>query len=392
MADIRFFNPAFQWALVFIGLVWIKRVFWMRSFKISNPPLIPITQKISQSPKVSIIVPARNEEKNIGNCLKYLTAQNYPNYEIICVDDRSNDKTGTIIESFQKNSSVPIKIVRIEKLPQGWTGKNYAMFTGSKAASGEWILFTDADTTHKPKSLSTALFHVLGQKIDFLTLAPETESKTFWENVVQPLAVSSLALWFQTHKVNNPKNPITLANGQFILVKRSVYDATGGNESVKNEVIEDVEFAKRIKAFGFNVKFLNGTLLYSTRMYSTLKEIKTGWTRIFTYLFNKKVFPIIKKIFLFIFFSILPFFILLTETILKFTSTGYFSRTIFTLSFGVCLLIVTIRFFGNKLMKSNPWYAVFHPLGSLIMVWILFSCVGRIIFQRPSTWRGDLYR
>ena len=117
-----------------IGSEWIRRALWIRKFKKVNPPLVPVTQGLSQFPKVSIVVPARNEEKNIGNCLKHLFAQNYPNTEIICVNDRSDDKTGEMIEDLRKNSGIPIKIIRIEKLPPGWTGKNYAMFTGSKAA------------------------------------------------------------------------------------------------------------------------------------------------------------------------------------------------------------------------------------------------------------------
>lgn len=283
--------------LVFIFLVWVKRIFWMSRFRKTHPPLQPRREFRAPLPKISIIVPARNEEKNIDNCLDHLANQTYPNVEIIVVDDRSTDKTPDLLKKHN------VKGVRIEKLPTGWTGKNHAMFTGAKAASGDWLLFTDADTTHRPESVQTAVACALENDIDFLTLAPETESKSFWEKTVQPLAVGSLALWFNPEKVNDPNSGVVLANGQYILIKKSVYEKVGGNESVKNEVVEDVALAKKVKAAGFTIRFLNGTLLYSTRMYSSLKEIKTGWTRIFTYLFEKKLLPILHKIFLFAFFS-----------------------------------------------------------------------------------------
>ena len=342
-------------------------------------------------PKVSVIVPAKNEEKNITNVLSHLFRQNYKNFEIIVVDDRSNDRTPLLLDNFKKLSPVPFKIVRIEKLPDGWTGKNYAMTTGAKAAEGDWLLFTDADTTHSPESISTAVFCAIQEKIDLLTLAPEVESHSFWEKTVQPLAVSSLALWFQPHNVNGSKHGVTLANGQYLLIRKLVYEKVGGNESVKNEVVEDVALAKKLRTEGFIVQFLNGTRIYSTRMYSTLEEIKTGWTRIFTHLFNKNIPAILHKIFLFLFFSLFPFAVLAIEKLFFVTRSAHFNPVLFVLSAGVCLWIILIRFMGNKLLKTNPWFAFLHPLGSVVMVWILSACIGRIIFNKPSAWRGDRY-
>ena len=369
--------------LILIFLVWSGRVFWIKNLNKNNPPIEKISRPAKSDHKVSIIVPAKNEEKNIANCLYHLFRQNYKNCEIIVVDDRSTDRTPHLLENFQKLSPFPFRVVRIEKLPPGWTGKNHAMVAGSKAAVGDWLLFTDADTTHSPESVASALETALAKNIDFLTLAPETESRSFWEKTVQPLAVGSLALWFDSAE---------LANGQFILLKKEVYEKVGGNEAVKTEVIEDVELAKKVRAGGFSVQFLNGTELYSTRMYSSLGEIKTGWTRIFTYLFNKNIPAILHKIFLFVFVSLLPFMILLAEIILQLTASVYFHPTALGLSFALCAWIVLIRFIGNKMVKSDPWYAFLHPLGSLVMIWILSVCITRIALNRPSPWRGDLHQ
>ncbi len=386
------FNFFLSASLILVFAEWGRRILWMSQFRRKNPPILPDGPDRSPLPqKVSVIVPARNEEKNIVHCLFHLMKQDHSDLEIIVVDDRSEDRTGHLTENFKKLSNIPVKIIRIEKLPPGWTGKNHAMFVGSKAATGPWLLFTDADTTHKPHSVRCALKTAEKETADFLTLAPQVECRSFWENTVQPLAVSSLALWFNTSELNEPGSKTVLANGQFILVKKEVYDAVGGNESVKNEVIEDVEFAKKVKQAGYTVLFLNGTLLYSTRMYTCLKQIFTGWTRIFVHLFNKNIPRILHKIFLFLFFSLLPFAVLAAEIFFRFSGNVSFDPLLFWISLGVSSWIIAVRFVGNHLLRSNPWYAFLHPLGSLVMIWILWVCVWRIARNKPSEWRGGHY-
>lgn len=391
MAAIPLLETATFWYLIVTGFVWIGRIQWARRYRVTHPPISRV-QTPAVTPKVSVIVPAKDEELNIERCLNSLMNQTYPNYEIIVVDDRSVDRTGEILERIRTRSKVPFKIIRIEKLPPGWTGKNHGMFTASRAASGDWLLYTDADTTHQPESIASAVNCAVERGIDFLTLAPQTEVHSFWEKTVQPLAVGSLALWFDSQSVNDPRSGIVLANGQYILVKRRVYEEVGGNESVKSEVVEDVELAKRVRSAGFVMNFLNGTHLYATRMYSTLGQIKTGWTRIFTYLFNKNAWSVLHKIALFVFFSILPFVVLAIQKLFLFSGSAYFNPAIFIVASCVTMLIIVVRFIGNKLIHSDPWYALLHPVGSVIMVWILLICLGRIIFNRPSVWRGDLHR
>ena len=197
MVAILSFNFFLTASLIYIFFIWLKRIIWVSRFRRTHPALGPVETPIPDPPKVSVIIPAKNEEKNIPNCLRHIFNQNYKNFEIIVVDDRSTDRTPHLLENFKKLSPVPFKVIRIEKLPPGWTGKNHAMFAASRAASGGWFLFTDADTTHRPESISTAVACVLEDKIDLLTLTPEVESRSFWEKTVQPLAVSSLALWFE---------------------------------------------------------------------------------------------------------------------------------------------------------------------------------------------------
>lgn len=379
-------------ALAFTLAVWVKRAIWFASFRRTHQPLEPLRSILVSPPKVSIVIPARDEEKNLPACLSSLAAQEYPDFELVVVDDRSSDKTTGIVEEWKRSSRVPFTGVRVEKLPPGWTGKNHAMWVGSRAAAGEWILFTDADTLHDPKSLATAVETSHRLQIDLLTLAPETVAITFWEHVVQPLAVGSLALWFDPMKVNDEKSGVTLANGQFILIRKSAYEAVGGNESVKSEVVEDVELAKVVRANGFSVRFLDGTKLYSTRMYSSLAQIHRGWTRIFTYLFQKNVAAILHKIALFLIFSLFPFAVFAAEAALWAKGSGRFDAFAFALSATVCAFILVIRAIGNRAVRANPFSALLHPLGSIVMIWILSSCIVRILANLPSAWRGDLHK
>lgn len=375
--------------LTFVALVWCKRALWLSAIGRANPPLVPCAAP-ERAPKLSVIIPARNEERNIGRCLDSILDQEYPDYEVLVVDDRSTDRTPELLESYRQRAGGRLRIVRVDKLPPGWTGKNHAMWVGSRAAAGSHLLFTDADTRHHRLCLATAVAAALREKIDFLTLAPETESISFWERTVQPLAVSSIALWFDPRKVNDPKSGTVIANGQFILVDRAVYEGVGGSEAVKDRVVEDVDLARRVRAAGHSVRFLDGTLLYATRMYSTLTEIKTGWTRIFTHLFEKNAWAVLHKIFLFLFFSIAPFVVLGVEVAAYLSGAGA-SPALYG-SIIVCALIVLIRVIGNLRVRTSPAYALLHPLGSIIMVWILSICVFRIIADRPSPWRGDHLR
>ncbi len=373
------------------ALVWTRRALWMRRFSSLHPPIDPV-QSRADSPKISVVIPARNEEKNIGRCLARLFYQRYPDYEIIVVDDRSEDRTPEILAALQKLSPVPMKIVRIDKKPEGWTGKNYAVHAGSRAAQGEWILFTDADTAHEAYSLPTALETSRYRGLDCLTLAPKTECRGFWEKTVQPIAVGAIAVWFDPVKINDPKQNVTLANGQFILVRRDVYEKIGGNEAVKTEVVEDVAFAKNVRKAGHRIEFLDGTKLYATRMYSSLTEIRNGWTRILTYLLDRSPMKILHKIFLFVAFSLFPFAVLAAEKMLFLMGSPHFSTPVFFLSLLTCVWIVFVRAMGNKRLGTPPGYALLHPLGSLVMVWILTICLGRVLFNRPSAWKGELHK
>src|ERR1700676_1050254 len=178
-------------------------------------------------PVVSIVVPARNEEACLGLCLESLTTQTGMPFEIIVVNDGSTDRTGRVAESFSG-----VQVVDPGSLPPNWTGKNYAMATGAGLARGEWLLFTDADTVHKPGSLARAVSEAQRQAAALLSYSPEQEVRGSWEKAIMPVIFAELAAAYRPSEVNDPASPAAAANGQYILISREAYDAVGGHATV----------------------------------------------------------------------------------------------------------------------------------------------------------------
>jgi glycosyltransferase involved in cell wall biosynthesis len=226
---------------------------------------------------VSIIVPARNEEANIERLVRSLAAQRGVR-EILVVDDQSEDRTWAILGDLQ--AEVPLlRALRIESLPEGWLGKSYAASVGASEAGGEWLLFTDADTEHLPGSLAVLLELAQRKGADLLSLSPGQITPTWWEKAVIPLVYVNLARLYKFEDVSDPRSPAAAANGQYLLIRREVYARVGGHAAVRDEILEDVELAKRVKAAGGKLLFLPGAAWLRTRMYRTFGEMWRGWTK-----------------------------------------------------------------------------------------------------------------
>lgn len=226
---------------------------------------------------VSAIIPARNEELNIARAVSSL-AQQPDLCEIIVVDDHSQDGTPQILAELQRQCAI-LRVLRIEHLPQGWLGKPHAVAEGAKLASGEWLLFTDADTEHRFESLATLLAWAEREHADLLSISPGQRVETWWEKAVIPLVYVQLSRLYRFEDVSDPASPAAAANGQYILIRRSVYDAIGGFSAIRAAVLDDVELAKRVKAAGGKLVFLRGAEWAETRMYRTFGEMWRGWTK-----------------------------------------------------------------------------------------------------------------
>ncbi|MGA8150951.1 MAG: glycosyltransferase [Terriglobales bacterium] len=236
---------------------------------------------IAKRPLVSVIVPARNEEACLGRCLHSLVSQQGVEFEVIVVDDGSADGTREIAQSFPG-----VSIVDAEPIPPGWTGKNNAVWTGSKRARGAWLLFTDADTVHLPGSLARSVAEAQGHGAALLSYSPEQEVHRFWEKAVMPVIFSELAATYRPSLVSNAASPVAAANGQYLLISREAYDAVGGHAAVGPSLLEDVALARLVKASGRKIFFRYGADAVRTRMYRSFGQLREGWTKNLVLLFH----------------------------------------------------------------------------------------------------------
>lgn len=239
---------------------------------------------ITKAPTVSIIVPARNEEANIAACLESLAIQTGVPFEIIVVDDHSTDRTQDIAGSFSPRYD-NVRVIEAAPLPANCTGKNNAVSTGARAARGEWLLFTDADTVHLPGSLARAIAEAKQFNADMLSYSPEQIAVSFWEMAILPVVFAELARQYPPTKVSDPQSPIAAANGQYILIRREAYDAIGGHAAVANEILEDVALARLVKQSGRKLRFRYAADAVRTRMYRNFAQLREGWTKNLALLF-----------------------------------------------------------------------------------------------------------
>jgi len=234
----------------------------------------------STAPEVSIIVPARNEESSLGDCLQSLVSQDGVRFEVIVVDDASTDRTRQIAEGFRG-----VRVISAPPLPEGWTGKNNALVAGVKESWGEWLLFTDADTVHVAGSLARALAEGKQSEAELLSYSPEQIAVTFWEMAVLPVVFAELARQYPPKEVSDPTSPVAAANGQYILVRRAAYDAVGGHAAIADDLLEDVALARAFKSSGRKIRFRYAADAVRTRMYRNFRQLREGWTKNLALLF-----------------------------------------------------------------------------------------------------------
>ena len=229
------------------------------TWSISKSPKLEWSAKyqIKSRPKVSIIVPARNEELAISKCLKSLLSQDYDNFEVIAVDDSSTDNTFSIISDLSKNNHglIPIKC---PPRPDGWIGKNWACYQGYKKSTGDILLFTDADTVHRSDVLSSAINTMMHDKLDALTLMP----KLLCQDVITKFTLSVLSVFLHSRysplKVNNPKNKIGYFFGSFYLISKTNYEKVGTHELVRRELVEDGALGRIVKEQKMKLRLVRG--------------------------------------------------------------------------------------------------------------------------------------
>src|SRR5579859_3658983 len=230
---------------------------------------------------VHVIIPARNEEDCLGRCLNSLVGQKGIDFRITVVDDGSTDRTRAIAGGFPE-----VQVLSAEEPPPGVMGKCNALITGASGSTAKWLLFTDADTFHYPGSLAAAVREAEERGVDLLSYSPEQEVRSFAERILMPLVFADLVRTYPPERVNDPQDPTVAANGQYILVRRSVYEELGEHQCVADKLLEDVELARNFKVNSYRIWFRFGGGLVRTRMYRTFAAMWEGWTKNLVVLFR----------------------------------------------------------------------------------------------------------
>jgi cellulose synthase/poly-beta-1,6-N-acetylglucosamine synthase-like glycosyltransferase len=382
------------WTL-FIGLsliVWLSRLAQLLRAARDMPPLTAemYAEWSEPLPTVSFLVAAKEEAANIEACLQSLVAQDYPGLQIIAINDRSNDDTGGIIDRVA-SATGRVTPVHVQTLLPGWLGKNNAMRTGVERATGQWLCFTDADCIHNcPRALRIAMIHALVQRVDFISVLPSHEARGFWERVIQPACSGIMMIWFNPMKVNDPRKKTAYANGAFMLMRRSCYDAIGGHDAVKAAFNEDMHMARLAKEKGQRLLVVSNEKLYTVRMYESLAQIWAGWSRIFFGCFGT-LRRLLLSIVAVLVFTFLPWASLAALGVLSIVHPASATAVRIGLAIAACATqaFVMMRFYG--LNHSRPLYGLLYPLGAAVGLGALFNAIRRLRGRAKITWRGTTY-
>ena len=310
------------------------------------------------------------------------------------VDDRSRDRTPIILRELEAKAASRLRVVTVTTLCEGWFGKNNAMREGASTSRGDWLLFTDADCRQQsPRSLSMAMREALAHEADFLCITPILEAPTVWERIIQPVCALTLMLWFLPHRVNKPHRKTAYANGAFMLLRRSCYDAIGGHDRVRNEVNEDVQMARLTKGMGLRLRVVETDDLYVTRMYDRFASAWRGWSRIF-YGCIQSTGKLLISASMLLFLSIAPW-CCLAIAIAGWASSevGAAGRwTWAVLAWSAVVVIEQVMMWRvYRLIWVKPIWSLAHAAGSVVVLGMLFSAMLKAIGLTGLTWRGTTY-
>ncbi len=395
VAWIRFFI----W-LYALGVGAFYLIIWRRTAPNKQDRLHPLLpsdkgerRRDEQTPLISVIVPARNEEENIVRCVSSLLEQDYERYEVIVVDDGSTDKTSSILDELAHThpNRQRLWVLRLRDLPTGWAGKPHAIHRGVQEAQGDWLLFTDADTWHAPNCLRSAVVQAMQEQADMFTLSAEQELPAFWDRTLMPMAYLGISMLYPPRQVNNPRSKVAVANGQYILIRRAVYEVVGGyaRPDLRGTLLDDRDLARVIKETGFRLRFVDGSGLVHVHMYKNLDEIWRGWRKN-AYLGNRGglLFVALQLLGLPM-ISIGPFLLPLLMLFLKKKLIS--EQEAVLISATELAPLLAYRFWLNRMLNVPWYYALTHPLAGGIFTAILGQSSWRVVMGKGVDWRGRDY-
>jgi glycosyltransferase involved in cell wall biosynthesis len=375
----------FHWiAGSILAIIWFSRVV---DAALGMPKVADIARpewnrRPSGNPRVSIIVPARNEEEHIGPALTKLLQLDYDNYEVIAVNDRSTDRTGEVMTQVASEQGFRdhLKVLHITELPPGWLGKVHAMWSAANQATGDWLLFTDADVLFRPDVLNRALAYAEFESADHVVLLPRIIMKSPGERMTIAFFQALFVFGHRPWKVADPKTKDHMGVGAFNLIRRPVYDAVGTYQALHFEVLDDMKLGKIVKNAGYAQRNVFGDDLISLRWAVGAMGMVNNLTKNFFTIMSFQPWRLLLSAFVLLLLNLIPF--------LGICLASGWQR----LPYAVALASIFAIYVGMS-WKSDvpPYYFVLHPVGTVLFVYIMLRSMTLTLARGGVEWRGTFY-
>jgi glycosyltransferase involved in cell wall biosynthesis len=378
----------FHWiAGTILALAWFSRIV---DAAIGMPSVADVTKPewnrnpvtASGNPRVSIIVPARNEEQDIEASLRTLLALDYDNYEVIAVNDRSTDRTGEIMEKVASDPAARgrLRVIHHRELPSGWLGKTHAMWTAANTATGDWLLFTDADVLFKPDSLRRALAYAETERADHVVLFPQMIMKRPGEFMMIAFFQTMFVFGHRPWKVADPKTKDHMGVGAFNLLRRSTYEAVGTYQALRMEVLDDMKLGKVVKNAGFAQRNVFGADLISIRWARGAIGVVNNLTKNFFAILSFQWWRTLIAAFGLAFLNLMPF--------LGVAFAHGWDR----LPYAIALASMFLIYLGMSWRSKVPaYYFALHPVSTALFVYTLLRSMFFTLRNDGIIWRGTKY-
>jgi glycosyltransferase involved in cell wall biosynthesis len=363
-----------------IALFWLTHGLRVASGSIRLPWLKDFAPAAdAECPGISILFAARDEEEKLPKALATLMEIDYPNLEVVAVDDRSKDSTGSILDEFAA-AHARLRVVRVAQLPTGWLGKPHALQKGYEASKGEWLLFTDADVRFQSDALRRAISLAKGRNLDHLTLFADVEMEGFWEKVVITFFGLGFHLAIDPARVSSPRSSRYAGVGAFQLLRRFAYETSGTHRRLAMEVVDDMKLGKIVKQAGFRSDCGLASGFVSVRWHAGLANIAQGVTKNFFAAAGYNLKLLAAQVAGLVLMNILPF-------------VGLFVGHGWTRLFCAIAVLIAVGFHAGVAMVSrvSPLYALTQPLGAVLFCYMLLRSTAVTLRQGGIVWRDTFY-
>lgn len=366
----------FAAGLAFVAVAAMGQLAWGY---LNIPSLSDVPPARAALPRVSIVVAARDEERHVGAAVGALLQQSYPDFELIVVDDRSADRTPSILAELAQRSD-RLRVVRVDELPSGWLGKNHAMHVGAGRSSGSLILFADADVILSPEALARAVRLLELERADHLAVAPDVLIPAWPLALVVNYFMMWFMVWLRPWNARKPRSSAFIGIGAFNLVRADVYRAIGGHSRIPLRPDDDLMLGKLIKRGGYRQLFAAGQREVTVEWYRTIGELARG--------LRKNAFAGLNYSALLSAVAVVGNLALAVWPFAGFWMTGGVEQALYA----TAALAQMVAYAASAVAHgTRPWLAVLYPVAALIFVAILSAAILRTLFLRRIDWRGTSY-